>query len=119
MKMRKKSGLLWAHRMYQGSAVRQKAATAPGRRRRKASRQRSVKRAQKKTAPPQRIIPAGPLARTPRPRKTPKRTEVRDVDEVKDEERPTGLGATIPMIIAAKTIAMVSMAEKGISVAAA
>src|ERR1700741_5001449 len=74
MKMRKKSGLRRAQRMYQGRAVRQKDATAAGCRRRKASRQRLVKSAQKKTAPPQRIVAAGPFARTARPRKKPKKT---------------------------------------------
>src|SRR5258707_13249929 len=71
MNMRKKSVLRRAHRMYQGSAVRQKDAMAAGGKRRKASRQRWVKSAQKKTAPPERMMAAGPLARTARPRKKP------------------------------------------------
>src|SRR5260370_39435182 len=57
--------------MYQGSAVRQKDAMAEGCKRRKASRQRLVKSAQKKTAPPERMMAAGPLASTARPRKKP------------------------------------------------
>src|SRR5208282_1025291 len=73
MKMRRKSGLRRAQRRYQGRAVAQKAARAAGWKRRKASRQRLVKRAQKKTAPPARMMAAGPLARTARPRKKPKR----------------------------------------------
>src|SRR5258708_29006717 len=71
MKMRKKSGFRRAQRMYQGSAVRQKDAMAEGCKRRKASRQRLVKSAQKKTAPPERMMAAGPLASTARPRKKP------------------------------------------------
>src|SRR5258708_39949623 len=73
MKMRKKSGLRRAQTMYQGRAVRQKDARAAGWKRRKASRQRLVKSAQKKMAPPERIMAAGPFARTARPRKKPKR----------------------------------------------
>src|SRR5713226_8622105 len=71
MKMRKKSGLRRAHRMYHGRAVREKDAIAAGCKTRKASRQRLVKSAQKKTAPPERMMAAGPLARTARPRKEP------------------------------------------------
>src|SRR5580704_4965911 len=77
MKMRKKSGLRRAQRIYQGSAVAQKAAMARGWRQRKASRQRLVQVAQRRTAPPERMMAAGPLARTARPRKKPKRREER------------------------------------------
>src|SRR5258707_13541545 len=73
MNMRKKSVLRRAHRMYQGSAVRQKDAMAAGCRRRKASRQRLVKSAQKKMAPPERMMAAGTLVRTARARKKPER----------------------------------------------
>src|SRR5258708_36774134 len=73
MKMRKKSGLRRAQTMYQGRAVRQKDARAAGWKRRKASRQRLGKSAQKKMAPPERMMAAGPLARTARARKKPER----------------------------------------------
>src|SRR6267143_4788068 len=86
MKMRKKSGLRRAQRMYHGRAVRQNAAIAAGRKRRRASRQRLAKSAQKNTAAPQRMMPAGPFASTARPRKKPKRREVKEVEEVNDEE---------------------------------
>src|SRR5258708_33678794 len=46
---------------------------AGGRSRRKAERQLLVKSPQKKTAPPERMMAAGPLARTARPRKKPNR----------------------------------------------
>src|SRR6266852_1858018 len=140
MKMRKKSGLRRAHRMYQGRAVRQKDTRAVGWRRRKASRQRLVKSAQKKTAPPQRMMAAGPFARTARPRKKPKRREGRKVEEVKDEEFGAVAGVPADLVAAAsldesggkpphskgrrsrtatQTIDIVNMALKGMSVAAA
>src|ERR1041384_5404531 len=72
MKMRKKSGLRRAQRMYQGRAVKQKDAIAAGCSRRNASRQRLVKVAQKKPAPPVKMKAAGPLASTASPRKKPK-----------------------------------------------
>src|SRR5579859_4317609 len=87
--------------------------------------------AQRSTAPPERIIAAGPLARVARPRKTPKRKEVKEVEEVNEvKERSELVGAveicdcvvvrgTRCRRFAAKTIAMVSMAAKGMSVAAA
>jgi len=43
-----------------------------------------VKSAQKKIAPPQRIMAAGPFARVARARKKPKRREVHEVEEVKE-----------------------------------
>src|SRR5712692_8860534 len=137
-KMRRKSGLRRAQRMYQGRAVMQKAAIAAGWRRRRASRQRLVKRAQRKTAPPQRIMAAGPLARTARARKRPKRREVKEVEEVKDDGAVAGASVGLAAVAslgesggepphskgslsrtAAQTMAMVSMALKGMSVAAA
>jgi len=60
-----------------------------------------VNSAQKKTAPPQRIMAAGPFARTARPRKKPKRREVKEVEEVnevkeiKDDE--AGAVASVPV----------------------
>src|SRR5882757_6189397 len=125
MKTRKKSGLRRAQRMYQGSAVRQKVAMATGCRQRKASRQRLVKTAQRRTAPPERIIAAGPLARVARPRKKPKRKEVKEVEE---RNEPLEAAAPIDCCVddgarlrscAAKTMAMVSIAAKGMSGAAA
>src|SRR5712692_4165069 len=138
-KMRRKSGLRRAQRMYQGRAVMQKAAIAAGWRRRRASRQRLVKSAQRKTAPPQRIMAAGPLARTARARKRPKRREVKEVEEVKeikDDGEVAGASVGLAAVAslgerepphskgslsrtAAQTMAMVSMALKGMSVAAA
>src|SRR6266403_3717560 len=131
MKTRKKSGLRRAQRMYQGSAVRQKVAMATGCRQRKASRQRLVKTAQRRTAPPERIIAAGPLARVAMPRKKPKRKEVKEVEEINEVKERTELveivspcgctvrGGTRFRSCAAKTMAIVSMAAKGMSVAAA
>src|SRR5271165_3966466 len=115
-KTRKKSGLRRAHKMYQGSAVAQNAAIAAGCSRRKASRQRLVKMAQKKIAPPLRRIAAGPLASTARPRKKPKRSGgshgVRGrIGECSVRVRPS--------VTAAQTMAIVSVPLKGISVAAA
>src|SRR5713226_8209606 len=140
-KMRRKSGLRRAQRMYQGRAVMQKAAIAAGWRRRRASRQRLVKSAQRKTAPPQRIMAGGPLARTARARKRPKRREVKEVEEVKEiKDDGAVAGASVGLAAvaslgksggepphskgslsrtAAQTMAMVSMALKGMSVAAA
>src|SRR6266478_134068 len=116
MKMRKKSGLRRAQRMDHGRAVRQKDASAAGRKRRKVSRQRLVKSAQKKMAPPERMIAAGPLARTARPRKKPKR--------IKASQGVWGRMGVFslrvrPRTTAAQTMAVVSMALKGMSVAAA
>src|SRR6266852_8753360 len=138
MKMRKKSGLRRVQRRYHGRAVMQKAAIAAGWRRRRASRQRLVKSAQRKTAPPQRIMAAGPLARTARARKRPKRREVKEVEEVKDDGAVAGASVGLAAVAslgesggepphskgslsrtAAQTMAMVSMALKGMSVAAA
>src|ERR1700741_3589683 len=79
MKTRKKSGLRRAQRTYHGRAVRQKLAMATGLRQRKASGQRLVKAAQIRTAPPERMRAAGPLARVARPRKKPKKKEVNGV----------------------------------------
>ena len=71
------------------------------------------------------------MARTARPRKKPNRKEIKDVEEVKeveDEEELKGLVALKnekldvgrrPRTKAAATMAMVSMALKGMSVAAA
>src|ERR1700687_356658 len=67
----KKSGLRLEQRMYQGRAVKQNVAIAKGCKQRKASRQRLVKSAQKNMAPPERMMAAGPLARTASPRKKP------------------------------------------------
>src|SRR6266436_1735263 len=110
-KTRKKSGFRRAQRMYHGRAVRQRAAIA-----------------------------AGPFARTARPRKKPKRREVRKVEEVKDEEFGAVAGVPADLVAAAsldesggkpphskgrrsrtatQTIAIVNMALKGMSVAAA
>src|SRR5690348_15816215 len=80
------------------------------------------------------MIAAGPLARVARPKKRPKKKEVKEVEEVnevnevKDRNRPAGVVASCEAAGAdgtrlrsfvAKTIAMVSMAAKGMSVAAA
>src|SRR5437879_5836702 len=116
MKIRKKSGLRSAQRMYQGKAVAQKEAMATGCSSRKASRHFLVKTAQKKTAPPHKMIAAGPLASTASPRKNPK-----------SKSAAQGVCGRIgvfsfrvkPSATAAKTIAMVSIALKGMSVAAA
>src|SRR5882724_6386689 len=116
MKMRKKSGLRRAQTMYQGRAVKQKDARAAGWKRRKASRQRLVKRAQKKMAPPERMMAAGPLARTARLRKKPKRR--RASQGVRGRIGVFSLRVR-PRTTAAQTMAMVSMALKGMSVAAA
>src|SRR5258708_29324437 len=116
MKMRKKSGLRRAQRMYQGRAVRQKDVRAAGWKRRKASRQRLVKSAQKKMAPPERIMAAGPLARTARPRKNPKR--MRASQGVCGRTGVFSLRVR-PRTTVAHTMAMVSMAVNGMSVAAA
>src|SRR5260370_3279006 len=116
MKMRKKSGLRRAQRMYQGRAVKQKDARAAGWKRRKASRQRLVKSAQKKMAPPERMMAAGPLARTARPRKKPKR--MRASQGVRGRIGVCSLRLR-PRTSAAQTMAMVSIAQKGMSLAAA
>src|SRR5260370_33102116 len=102
--------------MYQGRAVRQKNARAAGWKRRKASRQRLVKSAQKKIAPPERMMAAGPLARTARPRKKPKRTRA-------SEGARGRIGVCSlrmrPRTTAAQTMAVGSLALKGMSVEAA
>src|SRR5467141_1839878 len=116
MKMRKKSGLRRAQRMYQGRAVRQKEAMATGCKRRKASCQRLVKSAHKKMAPPDRMMAAGPLARTARPRKNPKR--MRASQGVRGRIGVFSLRVR-PRTTAAQTIAIVSIALKGMSVEAA
>src|SRR5713226_4288080 len=116
MKMRKKSGLRRAQRMYQGRAVRQKDARAAGGKRRKASRQRLVKSAQTKMAPPERIMAAGPFARTARPRKNPKR--MRASQGVRGRIGVFSLRVS-PSTTAAQTMAIVSMPLKGMSVEAA
>src|SRR6266478_9431822 len=117
MKIRKKSGLRRAQRMYQGRAVRQKEAIAAGWSRRKASRQRFVKIAQKKTAPPDKIMAAGPFARTARPRKQPK--SISASHGVRGRIGVFSVVVTIPIATAAQTIAAVSMPANGMSVAAA
>src|SRR6267143_5078513 len=114
MKMRKKSGLRRAQRMYQGRAVRQKDAIAKGLERRKVSRQRFVKSAQKKMAPPERMMAAGPLARTARPRKKPKK--------IRASQCVCGMTGEFsfrvsPRTTAAQTIAIVSIPLKGMTVA--
>src|SRR6266705_1355532 len=116
MKMRKKSGLRRAQRMYQGRAVKQKDARAAGWKRRKASRQRLVKSDQKKTAPPERMIAAGPLARTARPRKKPNR-----MSASQGVRGRIGLFSlrVRPKTTAAQTMAIVSIPLKGMSVEAA
>src|SRR3981081_3928358 len=102
--------------MYQGRAVRQKVMMARGWRQRKASRQRPLKIAQKNIAPPERMIAAGPLASTASPRKMPNRASAsQDFFGLICEF----LLRVSPMITAAQTMAMVSIALKGISVAAA
>src|ERR1700739_1381584 len=128
MKTRKKSWLRKGQRMYHGRAVRQKAAMATESRQRNASRQRLVNKAQRRTPPPERMMAAGPLARVARPRKKPKKKEVKEVEDV--DER-TEVVEVVPdcdsgvkdgmrfRSLAAKTMAMVSMAAKGMSVAAA
>ena len=96
------------------------------------SRQRLVANAQKKTAPPHKIIAAGPLASIAVPRKNPKRAEaskvVRLAKVIEGNERgstwssglESGLAkGTRPSRTAAATIAHVSVPLKGISVAAA
>src|SRR5437879_9144739 len=116
MKMRKKSGLRRAQSMYQGRAVRQKDAIAEGCKRRKASRQRLVKSAQKKTAPPERMMAAGPLASPARPRKKPNKMSASQ--GVRGRMGVFSLRVR-PKTTAAQTMAIVSMALKGMSVAAA
>src|SRR5439155_13873191 len=64
MKTRKNSGLRRAHTMYQGRAAAEKAAMPRGCRSRSASCRRLVTHAQNNTAPAQRTMAAGPLART-------------------------------------------------------
>src|SRR5258707_15743350 len=113
MNMRKKSVLRRAHRMYQGSAVRQKDAMAAGCRRRKASRQLLVKSPQKKTAPPERMMAAGPLARTARPRKKPNRMSASQ--GVRGRIGVFWLRVS-PRTTAAQTLAIVGMGLKGLSV---
>src|SRR6266404_5149906 len=115
-------------------------------RRRRISRGRLVKIAQRMTAPPQRIIAAGPLARTARPREKPKRREIKEVEEVNEVKEvrggEAGVVARLPVDsvaaaslgesggkpphskgsrrrTAAQTMAIVNMALKGMSVAAA
>src|SRR5258708_34620791 len=116
MKMRKKSGFRRAQRMYQGSAVRQKDAMAEGCKRRKASRQRLVKTAQKKTAPPERMVAAGPLASTARPRKKPDRISASQ--GIRGRIGVFSLRVR-PRTTAAQTMAIVSIALKEIARAGA
>src|SRR5260370_25856857 len=68
MKMRKKSGLRRAQRMYQGRAVKQKDARAAGWKRGEASRQRFVKSGHKKMGPPEGKMAGGAFAGTARAR---------------------------------------------------
>src|SRR3984957_18458705 len=116
IKMRKKSGLRRAQITYQGNAVAQNARIATGCNRRNASRQRFVNIAQKKIAPPHRIIAAGPLASTAKPKKSPK--------EIKPSHGVRGKMGVLSFWIsrrqtAAQTMATVIIAANGISVAAA
>src|SRR5271157_2260626 len=116
MKMRKKSGLRREQMMYQGSAVRQKLAIATGWRQRKASRQRLVNAAQSNMPPPDSATAAGPFASVARPRKKPKK--------IKASQGVRGVGGDCglrvrPRMMATKTSATVSVAAKGMSVAAA
>src|SRR4029077_7389654 len=83
--------------------------------------------------PPQRMIPAGPLAGTARPRKKPKREAAKEGEEVNDVSDEAGgcgddcfgaemgerSGGTRQRRILAATMAMLNMALKGMSVAAA
>src|ERR1700732_1901407 len=106
IKMRRKSGLRRAQRMYHGKAVRQKPAMVLGLKRRSASRQRFVNSAQKNTAPPQRIIAAGPLANTASPRKKPKRIAAiqgEKLKELKEVGETAASGSTSRRRMAAKT----------------
>src|SRR5262249_35687183 len=105
-----KSGLRRAHNMYHGGAVRKKAASAAGGKNRKVSRQRFVKMPQKKTAPPSKMIAAGPFARTARPTKKPNKPAMSKI------ERRLG---TRPSKTTAATSARVSVEEKSMSVEAA
>src|SRR5437762_9136779 len=111
MKMWKKSGLRRAQRMYQGRAVRKKEAIVAGWSRRKASRQRFVKIAQKETAPADKMMAAGPFARTARPRKRPKSTSASH--GVRGRIGVFSVVITTPSATAAQTIAMVSMPANG------
>src|SRR5215467_13300864 len=116
MKMRKKSGLRRAQSMYQGRAAAQKDAMAMGWSRRNASRHFLVKSAQRKTPPPHKMIAAGPLESAASPRKNPK-----------SKSASHGVRGRIgvfsfcvkPRATAAQTIAIVNIALKGMSVAAA
>jgi hypothetical protein len=57
------------------------------------------------------------LAKTARPRKAPRKRELKEVEEVKEaEDSEVGIR---PSNLAAKTMAMVNIAAKGMSVAAA
>src|SRR3984957_10485333 len=62
---------------YHGKATTQKAAIAIGWARRNVARRFLVVSAQMASAPPARITAAGPLARTPKPRKAPNKTRVK------------------------------------------
>ena len=75
-----------------------------------------VKSAQKKTAPPLRMIAAGPFARTAKPRKKPQR--IRASQGVRGSMGVFS-SRVRPRTTAAQTMAMVSMPLKGMSVAAA
>src|SRR5260370_28753544 len=114
MKTRKNSGLRREHSTYQGSAVRQKLAMATGWRQRKASRQRLVKTAQMRTAPPERMIAAGPFARTAKPRKNPKKIRARQGGRGRIGECSLRVRTRVE---AANTRATESMEEKGKCVA--
>src|SRR5690349_13516961 len=64
------------------------------------------------------MIAAGPLARTASPRNIPKQKAAKGSEDTIEEERDVP-GGTSRTTAVAKTIATVSIAEKGISVAAA
>src|SRR5208282_3056353 len=116
-----KSGLRRAQRTYQGRATTQNEAIATGWSIRNAARQCFVARAQIPIAPPDRIIAAGPFARTASPRNAPNPKIA-----VKSPRYPASAGSVGPRttpacrnIVAAQAIASVTEAEKSISGVAA
>ncbi len=97
---------------------------AAGCSKRKTSRQRPVKSAQRNAVPPQRTSAAGPFASAASPRKQPKRIALTKVEEPAREgglpdEAPTEMGAGASWTrTAAQTMATVSIAENGMSITA-
>src|SRR5947199_5435648 len=113
MKTRKNSGLRRAHTMYQGRAAAEKAAMPRGCRSRSASCRRLVTHAQNNTAPAQRTMAAGPLARTASAREKPNR--INASHGVRGRMGVFSLRVS-PRTTAVETIVMVGMTMKGIAV---